>query len=247
MVICDKCETYNEKGSVFCAACGFQLSSSNQADFLKDEVEIKKERNKSLAISPKFQSKQVIHDEKILPANFPFTNYLIILIGGFSIIVGFTSLFDRFPSLPPMPRMPTIPSLPPLTGSIFIPLGLTILAAIIVFLVARDSSRDPVIFWIIEVLILTIGLSTLIPESSTILIPIGMTISGLLIVFLFSRRSDRPSGVYAGLYIAVLVAGTVLLIPSSSNIIIPLGFILIGFSLFAWGIRFRPETPSGTL
>ncbi|MFW9779057.1 MAG: hypothetical protein ACFFE8_09415 [Candidatus Heimdallarchaeota archaeon] len=210
-------------------------------------MKIKKERTKSIKIFPKFKSKQVVRDEKALPTDFPFTKYLIIIIGGFSIIVGFASLFDRFPSLPSMPRMPTMPSFPPLTGSILIPLGLTILASVIVFLVAKDSARDPVIFWIIEVLILTIGLSTLIPESSTILIPIGMTISGLLLVFLFSRRSNQPSGVYAGLYIAVLVVGIVLLIPGSSNLIIPIGFILIGFSLFAWGIRFRPETPSGTL
>jgi hypothetical protein len=244
MDICKKCGTSNESGSVFCAACGFQLSNQtsapDQPGFLKrSEFITKKEEYQSSEIPAKIQKTKLFHNEKYKQPDFPFIKYLVIVIGGFSVILGFSSLLDDYPSLPSMPSMPSMPTMPPLTGSIVVPLGLTILASVILFLSARDSTRDPVLFWIIEVLILTFGLSVLIPGASSILIPIGMTLAGLLCVFLFARRTDHHSALFGGLYIVVLMFGLVILIPGSANIIFPLGLILVGISLCFWGLRIK--------
>lgn len=241
----------NEDESFFCAACGLQLSNkplpsgesqvlkANEFDFSKKEIKHKQIQNRFDSIRFTLSKRDYSTDSKVV-------QYAILLFGGFSILLGLAILFDEYPNLPSFPSFSSFPSFPPFSGYMMIPIGLTILASVFVFMIARDSNRDPLIFWIIEVLILTFGLTILLPGSSTIIIPIGSALAGLLFVYYLSRHSSRDRTLFIGLAIIVLTFNLGIMIPNSTDIIFPICFILIGLLMCSWALKQNPRTSINT-
>ncbi|NHJ02890.1 MAG: zinc ribbon domain-containing protein [Candidatus Heimdallarchaeota archaeon] len=227
MSFCEKCGSSLDDEVFFCPECGSSVKS--KMSHVDEIAQIKKENKlkvNSHSSQPIFVQKQM-KTSGLSPARY----YGLFLLGGFMIIIGISILVGDLPSLPTMPRMPSIPPMPEFSGSIFLSIGLTVLALATVYLVGRESSRDPIIYWTIAMFIFTLGLSITISGAADIILPIGLTITGLLIVYLYSRHSTHPQGYYIVFAIAIIMIGISLIIPSSIDIIFPIGFIGGGLAI----------------
>ncbi len=228
MSFCEKCGSSLEQDVFFCPECG---SSTRTPKSHTDEIAQIKKQNQNRDPTQKSPPLFTKNRGKTYPSMSPGLYYALFLLGGVMVIIGISLLVGDFPSLPQIPTIPRIPPLPAFSGSIFLPIGLTILGLAMVYLVARESSRDPIVFWIISIFILTIGLSITIPTIAEIVLPIGITIIGFLIIYLYSRHSTHPHGYYIVFYIVTFMIGLSLVIPSAVEIIFSAGLIGGGLAI----------------
>jgi hypothetical protein len=241
MQYCENCGSANEPSAIFCEACGVSLTDLPRSSFDADIQRMKQQTQHHHASVDDLKRSFRKRESQMSPE---VKSYLLLILGGVLIIIGLTSLleFPSFPSFSSFPRFPSFPS----TSSIVIPIGFTLLALVLIFLIARNSSRDPLIFVAIALGILSFGTAVAIPGSSSIIVPIGFILVGIVCAVILYRHIEFDSVVLLGMIVLILAFGLMILIPGSSAIIFPVGLVLLGFIACGMGLKLNLKLSSRT-
>ncbi len=219
-MFCEQCGDENKDGALFCAACGGTLQV-----FRSDAQEIDMIKSQTARVSPLptgfkgFSPKQKAEVQQ----------YAVLVVGMVIIISALAFV---------------------LPNSMFLvfPLGFIIMGLVVDFLVARQSSRDPLLFVAIAIGILTVGLAMVFSnfDSMTLIFPIGFIAGGLVLDLMYARQSSRDPLLFVAIAIGILTVGLAMLFSDfgSINLIFSAGFFAFGLLVIVWSLKRILRAPS---
>ena len=220
MVFCEHCGVANEDGALFCAACGGTLQV-----FRSDAQEIDMIKSQTVRVSPLqtgfkgFSPKQKTEVQQ----------YAVLVVGMVIIISALAFVL-------------------PNSITLVFPLGFIVMGLVIDFLVARQSSRDPLLFVAIAIGLLTLGLALLFDDfgSVDLILPIGLMAGGLVLDLMFARNSSRDPALFIAIAIGILTVGLGMLFSDfdSMNLIFSAGFFAFGLLVIVWSLKRILRVPS---
>ncbi|MHA2248164.1 MAG: hypothetical protein ACXADY_24660 [Candidatus Hodarchaeales archaeon] len=201
MVNCEKCGKKIKDGAVFCSAC---IGGLDTKPTPKSEVKATQNGVKHEVFSFKARSSKLVTLKRLFPVIFCVT----------TIIIGLFSIYTESSSSE-VPHM-------------ILPIGIIVIGLLIVFLINRSSQQDPFLSLSVCLLILTLGISMVVPEYVTLILPIGITIVGFILVFLLFRHSDRNRSLSLALGIVIVSLGISMAFPEVTTFILAVSFIITG-------------------
>ncbi|MHA2174465.1 MAG: hypothetical protein ACXABI_06520 [Candidatus Hodarchaeales archaeon] len=206
---CEMCGSTIEKNSIFCPACGAEVSSSSSST--SDIASLKKEAKKQLILDrfdlPQRSFSRLNADQQSQ------VGYYIALVAGLLIIMFSIAILA-----------------PDSTTEVF-SIGFTLMGLSVTFLRARHSSRHRSFFAAIAFAILTIGIGLLFPADIDMVLPVGFLLVSLTLTYYYSLRFPESRFLFYAFVLALLTIGLALLFPDGINDLFPAGFMAVGLTV----------------
>jgi hypothetical protein len=205
MANCEKCGKQIEDGAVFCSACTGVL------DIKPTRVRGGNATQDALeheVFSFKAKSSKFVTLKRLLP----------VIVCGAMAIIGLVSIIADTTSSEVSPMILSI--------------GTMVIGVLVVILIARRSQQDPFLFLSIGLLILTFGVTKVLPDYGNLIFPIGITLVGFILALLLFRQSDHNRPLSLALVILIVSLGMSMAFPEITTFLLAVSFILTGFLIF---------------